>query len=76
MKMMIDELYEKPSEKQVSFATDIANSLNLCLPSELTKQAYSQFISENVNAFKRAKQRYYADEDMALIYGSCLEDIM
>ena len=75
MELSIDE---KATEKQVSYATDIANRLNLQLPSEYTKQAYSQFISDNVDAFKRAKQSYYADvdEDMALVYGSCLEDIL
>lgn len=75
MGMTIDE---KATEKQVKYATDIANTLKIQLPREYTKQAYSQFINENVDAFKRAKQRYYdgVDGDMAWIYGNCLEDIM
>lgn len=77
MEMIINE---KPTRKQISYAKDIANRLKIRLPRELTKQAYSQFISDNVNAFKKTKaeQRHYLgiDEDDGWAYGSCLEDIM
>ena len=77
MGMTIDE---KATEKQVKYATDISNKLKIQLPSELTKQAYSQFINENVEAFKKAKatQRYHVgiDEDTGWTLGNCLEDII
>lgn len=67
---------EFATAKQESFAMDIANALNIPLPSVRTKIAYSQFISEHINEFKRQKQRYdFIDEDMGHTYGSCLEDI-
>ena len=77
MGMTIDE---KATEKQMSYATAIANKLKIQLPRKNTKQAYSQFINENVDAFKRAKakQRYHIgiDEDTGWTLGNCLEDIM
>lgn len=47
-----------PTEKQVNFVKDIARMLNIDLPKEYTKKAYSDFISEHINKFKAAKQRY------------------
>ena len=68
---------EFPTLKQENFARDIAVALNIELPSMRTKQAYSNFINEHINEFKRSKQRYgYVDEDMASAFGNCLEDIL
>lgn len=80
MEVMINEI---PTEKQAKYAADIAKKLRIRLPREFTKQAYSQFISENVDTFKllkgqSTKQKYYmgVDEDDGWTYGSCLEDII
>lgn len=52
---------EFPTQKQEDYAKKIARTLGIDLPSMRTKQAYSQFISENVNAFKREQQRFSMD---------------
>lgn len=76
-RLALNMIYEPPTEKQISYATDIANELGIKLPTEKSKQAYSQFISNNINAYKRARQSYWhADESDALMYGICLEDIL
>lgn len=56
------KMAEFPTQKQEDYAKKIANTLGLELPSMRTKQAYSHFISENVNAFKREQQRYHEME--------------
>ncbi len=66
---------ERPTDKQINFATDIAGKLHKPLPEERTKQAYAKFISDNINAFKRAKQSYFIDEDTACVYGMGTWDI-
>jgi hypothetical protein len=42
---------EKPSQKQIDFATVIAETVGDDLPNEYTKQAYSEFISEHIDEF-------------------------
>lgn len=49
---------ELPTQKQEDFARAINDTLGVSLPSMRTKQAYSQYISENINAYKRKKQRW------------------
>ena len=45
---------EGPTEKQVLFARDIACALNLEMPAERTKAAYSEFISRNIGRYRDA----------------------
>lgn len=52
----------EPTDKQVDYAIDIARMLSIPLPAEKTKQAYSDFISKNVDEFKRIKMRNYLDD--------------
>ncbi len=49
---------EFPTQKQENFAKDIADALGIDLPKMRTKQAYSHFINENINAFKREQQSF------------------
>ena len=60
---------EFPTPKQEDYAKKIAGTLGIDLPSMRTKQAYSQFISENVNAFKREQQRWRVSSDDLEMYG-------
>ena len=50
---------EFPTQKQEDFARAIEDTLGVPLPSMRTKLAYSQYISENINAYKREKQKWY-----------------
>ena len=52
---------EFPTQKQENFARQIAETLEIDLPRERTKEAYSIFISQKINLFKREKQRYKED---------------
>ncbi len=49
---------ELPTQKQEDFARAINDVLGVPLPSMRTKQAYSQYINENINAYKRKRQRW------------------
>lgn len=49
---------EFPTIKQEELAKIIAKELGIDLPGMKTKEAYSQFISANMNAYKRERQRY------------------
>ena len=60
---------EFPTQKQEDYAKKIAQTLGIDLPDMRTKQAYSQFISKNVNAFKREQQRWRASSDDLEMYG-------
>ena len=54
----------EPTEKQRDYARDIAMWLEIPLPKEKTKRAYADFISKNVDEFKRVKMaNYFADTD-------------
>ena len=54
----------EPTEKQREYAYDIAKWLDIPLPEEKTKRAYADFISKNVDEFKKAKMaNYFADAD-------------
>lgn len=61
---------EFPTQKQENYAKKIASTLGIALPGIRSKQAYSQFINDNVNAYKREQQKwgvgYYNWEDEAL----------
>lgn len=55
---------EVPTEKQRAYAYDIAVWLEIPLPEEKTKSAYADFISKNVDEFKKVKMaNYFADSD-------------
>lgn len=56
---LIGETLE-PTEAQLSFVKDICDELNIDEPEELTREAYSDFISEYKDQFynKRATSRY------------------
>ena len=41
-----------PTDKQIEFANDISERVGEPLPSEFTKQAYSQFISKNIGVYE------------------------
>ena len=49
----------KPTEKQVSYATTIANRLRKDISELVTRKQYSKFISDNVERFKQEKQKDY-----------------
>lgn len=50
---------EFPTQKQEDFAKAIEDTIGISLPSMKTKQAYLQYISENINAYKRERQKRY-----------------
>ena len=55
---------EPPTARQVNFATEISKALNVPLPEEKTKQAYSKFISEHIewyNAYTNASTYNLSD---------------
>jgi len=49
----------KPTEKQVSYATAIANRLRKDISELVTRKQYSKFIGDNVEQFKQEKQKDY-----------------
>jgi hypothetical protein len=49
----------KPTEKQISYATAIANRLGKDIRKLVTKKQYSKFISDNVEAYKQKKKEDY-----------------
>ena len=51
-----------PTEKQVKYANDIAKTLGIDLPNIKTKESYWQFISDNVDAYKKEQRYIMADE--------------
>lgn len=65
----------EPTEKQRSYAYDIARWLDIPLPEEKSKKAYTDFISKNVDEFKKAKIRNYDDPDLGYDYGMEIWDI-
>lgn len=62
--------YDKATEKQVDFATAIAEMLGIDLPDEDTKDAYTEFIDENIREFYKEKNRQrYLESDNVYQYG-------
>lgn len=45
----------KPTERQIDFATEIAETIGDDLPEEYTKEAYSEWIDERYDEFKRVQ---------------------
>lgn len=45
----------KPTEKQIAFATEISETLGSDLPEETTKSAYGKYIEENVREYYKVK---------------------
>lgn len=54
-KYYIKEIRLKPSEKQKDFATAIAEMLGIDLPEEYTKEAYHDFIDDNIDEFYKVQ---------------------
>lgn len=54
---------EFPTQKQEDYAKAIAQTLHIDLPKMRTKEAYSRFISNNVNKYKREKQTYLDEQE-------------
>ena len=54
---------EFPTQKQEDFARAIEDTLGVPLPIMRTKQSYSQYISENINAYRRERQRRHSFDD-------------
>ena len=46
------------TQKQIEYAREIAEVLNIELPKEKTAYAYYHFIYNNVQAYKKAKKNY------------------
>ena len=63
----MDWIYKReedmPSNKQINYAKAIAKTLDIDLPQEFSRLAYSEFISENQNKMKRKRQTYLDDEE-------------
>ena len=49
----------KPTERQISYATAIANRLEKDISELVTRKQYSKFIGDNVEQFKQRKQEDY-----------------
>ena len=67
----------KPTEKQIKFAKEIANKLDLELPKENTKQAYWKFINDNVSEYRTRMLcvKYMCEEEeLDLIFGTMCWD--
>lgn len=62
----------EPTEKQIKFAKEIANKLDLELPKETTKQAYWKFINDNVSEYRTRMLcvKYMCEEELDLIFGT------
>ena len=54
---------EFPTQKQKDFARAIEDTIGTPLPTIKTKQTYSQYISENINAYKRERQKWHDIDD-------------
>ena len=52
-----------PTEKQISFAKQIAEVLRIELPCDYTKQAYWSFINKHIDEYNQAKDCCYDDEE-------------
>ena len=68
VKQAIDEgikrsMGEFPTQKQEDFARAIEDTTGVPLPNMRTKQAYSQYISENINAYKLERQKRHSIDD-------------
>ncbi len=54
--------YEEPTERQVDFATTIAETVGKDLPEHYDKYSYGEFISENIDEFYKVQNEIrYAD---------------
>lgn len=53
----------EPTQKQIDFATAIAEMLGIDLPEENTGESYHEFISENVNDFYEMKREVEREND-------------
>lgn len=65
-----------PTEKQIDFATRIAETLGIDLPDEKTSTAYSRFIGENMDEFYEVQDeiRYSSGRIFKLEHSYTLTD--
>ena len=52
-----------PTQKQEDFARAIEDTTGVPLPTMRTKQTYSKYINENINAYKRERQKWHSIDD-------------
>lgn len=64
---MVDK---KPSQKQIDFATAIAETIGDDLPSEFTSSAYHHFIDDNIDYFYKIQGeiRYKRNKDETMFH--------
>ena len=48
-------MVKEPSQKQIDFATAIAETIGDDLPEEFSSRAYHEFISSNIKEFKKVQ---------------------
>lgn len=67
---------EKPTERQIDFATAISETVGADLPEDFTKEAYSEFIDENIGEFKKIQGeiRYGSRKAFSLNHSYVLSD--
>lgn len=74
------EYVRPPTDKQVDFATTIAEMIGADLPEEFSVEAYHEFISENVDEFYKVqneirRELYYSQDKLfAMQHSFVLED--
>lgn len=54
---------EMATQKQYEYAREIANTLDVQLPVEFTKEAYSKFISHYKDEYEKFKYLYVDEDD-------------
>ena len=59
---------EPPTERQHNYALLISEKLEIPLPTEFTKRAYSDFINDNANRYKKVLQEYDDEYDDSFDY--------
>lgn len=52
------EMNDLPTAKQINFAKEISEVLDIPLPEEKTKRAYREFIDSNVGQYKAALDEF------------------
>lgn len=66
----LEKVDNTPSEKQLNFAKNIALTLNIELPAEITKASIKEFIDANMESFNNAGEKKYAQQ-ADFILGKC-----
>lgn len=64
-----DYMDERATEKQIDFATRIAETLGIELPEENTKETYCDFISENLDEFEQVQKEIRYKDNYNIHFG-------